>query len=310
MDFTNIGENGINVSRIGLGCWQFGGHGWGQTDDKQSIALIRYALDSGINIFDTADCYGFGHSEDILFKALGKDRETAQIATKFGVRKSADGKIYIDSSPAYMRKALEGSLRRLGLNTIPLYYVHWLDGVTPIAIVMDEMLRCKHEGKIKAIGFSNPTPTQLLEALQVVDVDVVQIEVNILNYRAVKRILSICLENDISVISWGSLCKGLLTGKFTKDTVFSKDDNRSVNPDFQGDLFLRNLDKVKRIDGVLRTQNISLVHAALRWLLDTPGISSVLCGVKTVAQLQENINALHSLLSPDVYTLITELAEE
>ena len=156
MEFVDLGKTNLKISRLGVGTWAIGGFGWGRIDDSDSIAALRKAWDLGINFFDTADIYGFGHAEEIIAKALGGDRKKAMIATKFGVRRGLDGKTFKDISPKYAVEALDASLRRLKLDCIPLYQIHWPDdGVTPVEETMAALDKCQAQGKIRFIGYSN-----------------------------------------------------------------------------------------------------------------------------------------------------------
>ena len=145
----------MTVSRLAFGCWAMGGHGYGTVDDAESIAAVKKALELGINFFDTADVYGFGHSERILSEALDSRRHDVVIATKFGVSWDDSGKTRKDCSPKRLVEALEGSLRRLRVECIPLYQIHWHDGITPVPDLMETLLRCREAGKIRYIGCSN-----------------------------------------------------------------------------------------------------------------------------------------------------------
>src|SRR5947207_3407434 len=155
MEYRKLAFTDLEVSRVGFGGWAISGHGWGPVDDRESAAAVQRALDLGINLFDTADVYGFGHSEEVLASALGDERRHAVIATKFGVTWDARGRVSRDVSPPRVVAALEASLRRLRLDCIPLYQVHWPDGATPVAATMEALRRCQEAGKVRWIGCCN-----------------------------------------------------------------------------------------------------------------------------------------------------------
>ena len=155
MEFRRLNNTNLEISRIGFGCWAIGGHGYGQVEETDAIAAIRKAVGEGINFFDTADVYGFGQSEKILSKALGHTRHKVVIATKFGVNWNDEGETFKDISAKHVKEAVEASLKRLEIESIPLYQVHWYDGKTPIEETLEVLNKCKKEGKIQNIGVSN-----------------------------------------------------------------------------------------------------------------------------------------------------------
>ncbi len=310
MESITLGQTGLSVSRLGMGCWAIGGHGWGKVNDDDSVLAVREAFNQDVNFFDTADAYGFGHSENIIRRALGKERKRVVIASKFGVRWDSAGRTWRDNSPAYMNRALEASLRRLGLDTLPLYYVHWPDGITPISDVIGEMDRMREQGKIKAIGISNFTPDQLNEALECASIDAVQIQFSLIAQAQARLIIPICQEHSISLVSWGSLADGLLTGKFNAKTRFGPDDHRSHNKNFQGRLFSHQLKVVDKLSSVAAQLGVGLPQLVLRWLLDTAGVSTVLFGAKTDDQVNDNLGAMGISLSSKDYREICQVAEE
>lgn len=174
MEYKKLGHSDIEVSRIGFGCWAIGGHGYGKVDDRDSMLAIQKAVDLGINFFDTADVYGFGHFEEILSKALGSKRHDVVIATKFGVNWDNNGKTFLDCSPGRIETAIDASLRRLKLEMIPLYQIHWYDNVTPLEEVLLQLKRCQEIGKIRYIGLSNFPIALLVEFLNTYSIEAIQ----------------------------------------------------------------------------------------------------------------------------------------
>jgi myo-inositol catabolism protein IolS len=290
---VKLGTTGLSISRLGMGCWAAGGHGWGVVRDEDSIAAIRRAFDLGINFFDTADIYGLGHSEELLAEALGTRRHEAVIATKFGLRWNAQRQVADkDVSPTHLRRALEASLQRLRLDCIPLYYAHWPDGRTPSADMMAALMRCKDEGKIRGIGLSNFSATEVREALTVGRVDALQFEFSLLEQSPLAELQSLLAHSPITLVTWGSLARGLLTGKYDTNSRFGPDDTRGRDRHFQGETYRRNLALVDDLRGLAARRGVTLAQLALRWVLDSPGVGCALFGAKTAAQVEANVGAL------------------
>jgi aryl-alcohol dehydrogenase-like predicted oxidoreductase len=286
-----LGATGLRVSRLGLGCWAFGGHGWGEVRDEDSVRAVRRALDLGVNFFDTADAYGLGHSEEVLAAALGPRRKEAVIATKFGVRVEG-GRSFKDLSPAHLRRALEGSLRRLRLDCVPLYYAHWPDGRTPVADVLAELARCRAEGKVRGVGLSNFSAEQVRQALEVGPVDALQFELSLLERRRYEELLPAVGGRPVTLVTWGSLARGLLTGKFHAASTFAATDTRGRDRHFQAAAYEQNLRAADALRPVAERNGVSRAQLALRWVLDAPGVGVALFGAKTPEQVADNCGAL------------------
>jgi len=284
-------EKGPRVSRMGMGCWAVGGHGWGKIDDAESIAAIRHAFDRGVTFFDTADTYGLGKSETMLREALGKGLRSVLVASKGGVRWDESGRVWNDASPEYLEQAIDASLRRLGLERIPLYYIHKLDGKTPIPEIIGCLSRLGKRGKIGEIGVSHFSVAQLEEALSIAPIRAVQVRLNLLERESGDEWTSMCKTHDIKLVTWGALADGLLTGKFQAETSFGVDDHRSRLPDFQGERFIENLRRIEALKPIARERGVSLSHLALRWIMDKYPWTCPLFGAKTAAQVEENLGA-------------------
>ncbi len=294
-----LGVTETRISRLGFGCWATGGFGWGAVEDKESIAAIRTAFEHGINHFDTADVYGLGHSEKVLSEALGAQRHEAVIATKFGVRILPDKTSIKDLSTKHCREAVEGSLKRLRVDSIPLYYAHWPDPKTPMEQLMETLLTLRQEGKIQAIGLSNFSAAQIEAAAKIGPVSAVQIECSLICREHLLAIREITTAQQITVVSWGSLARGLLTGKFNETTVFPPDDSRSRDVHFQGERFRHNLSYAARVLTVAQKRNQPPAAVALRYVLDTQGIGCALFGAKSSAQVLDNLGTAGWRLSQD-----------
>jgi aryl-alcohol dehydrogenase-like predicted oxidoreductase len=223
----------------------------GGTDEAQSIATIRSAVERGVTLIDTAPVYGFGHSEEIVGKALaeGSLRDRVQIATKVGVGWK-DGVLYRDSRPARIRKEIEDSLRRLQTDAIDLYQVHWPDLETPIAETARTLEDLRREGKVRAIGVSNYSPAQMDAFRAAAKLDAVQSPYNLFEREIDADVLPYAKRRELTVLSYGALCRGLLSGRMNVQSKFQGDDLRKVDPKFQGDRFrhyLSAVDKFKKL---------------------------------------------------------------
>lgn len=296
-DLIRFSENGADVTRLGMGCWAVGGHGWGEVHDSESIAAIRYAYDRGVTFFDTADVYGLGKSENILRQALGKNLNSVFVASKGGVRWDESGNVWNDSSPEYLQCAVEASLQRLGVDQIPLYYLHKHDHKTLLPETIGALLKLREQGKIGEIGVSNLSPSQIAEALTVAPIQAVQVRFSILQRACGEELASLCRRHGVKLVAWGALADGLLTGKFSRGSTFREDDHRSRMPDFQGERFLENLRTVEVLQKIANRRHVSLSQLALRWVLDKYAWTCSLFGAKTAVQVEENLGAMGWRLS-------------
>ncbi len=291
LETMHLGNTGPYASRLGMGCWAIGGHGWGKVREEESIRAVKCALDSGVTFFDTADVYGLGKSETLLADVLGSSRTKVVIASKGGVRWNDSGHIWTDISPTYLRLAIENSLKRLKLDCIPLYYIHKFDDITPVQESIAALERMRKEGKIGSIGVSNVSSDQLLQALQVAPVAAVQVRLNIFDRDASKDLFDICKRQGITLVAWGALADGLLTGKFKADMKFSDDDHRSRMPEFKGKLFLGYNRCIQSLEQVATERGRRVGQLALRWVLDLEPFTCALFGAKTDTQVTENLGA-------------------
>jgi aryl-alcohol dehydrogenase-like predicted oxidoreductase len=266
MESIEIPGTPLVVSRIGLGTWAIGGWMWGGTDEAQSIRTIHEALDRGITLFDTAAVYGFGRSEEILGKALaqGGRRKRAVIATKVGLD-WRDGKPFRNGSRKRIMKEADDSLRRLQTDVIDLYQVHWPDPGTPVAETAAAMADLYRAGKIRAIGVSNFSPAQMDEFRAAAPLHTAQPPYNLFE-RAVERdVLPYCREHRLVTLAYGSLCRGLLSGKMTINTRFTGDDLRKNDPKFQAPRFAQYLAAVEALDRARRPCSRSAYPIMSAW---------------------------------------------
>ncbi|CAM2916945.1 aldo/keto reductase [Paenibacillus sediminis] len=287
MERTVLGSSGIEVSRIGLGTWAMGGWMWGGTDEGQSIRTILHALDEGINLLDTAPAYGAGRSEEIVGEAIrqyGK-RDQVVIATKVGLELLEGGGVRRNATKEQINKEIDDSLRRLKTDYIDLYMVHWPDPLVPISETAEAMHALYKTGKIRAIGVSNFSPEQMKEWLEAAPLHSNEPPYNLFEREIEQDVLPFCRENNIATLLYGSLCRGLLTGKMTLNTEFKGDDLRNNDPKFQQPRYEQYLLAVEKLTEIASGYNKTITEFAVRWVLDQPGASVALWGARNPEQL-------------------------
>ncbi|TDT41478.1 aryl-alcohol dehydrogenase-like predicted oxidoreductase [Halospina denitrificans] len=288
METRSFGNTDIQVTPVGLGTWAIGGWMWGGTDEAQSIDTIHRAVDKGIGLVDTAPVYGFGRSEEIVGKALaGGRRDRVALATKVALNWNDDhDKVWRDATSARIEREVEDSLKRLQTDRIDIYQVHWPDPKTPMEETARALEKLYQAGKIRAIGVSNFTPAQMDEISKIVPLHSLQPPYNLFERDIEEEILPYCREHGIATITYGGLCRGLLTGKMREDTEFTGDDLRKNDPKFQGDRYRQYLNAVTELDAFARERYQKNVLAlALRWLVDQPGVTTALWGARRPEQL-------------------------
>ncbi|WP_025113592.1 aldo/keto reductase [Lysinibacillus fusiformis] len=299
MKFHTFKKTTIKISEIGLGANAVGGHNlFENLNEQDGKELVSAALDLGITFIDTADIYGKGRSEELVGEVLKKySREDFTLATKGGRHWLEDGSVKTDNHPQYLRGAFENSLKRLQMDYVDLYYLHFPDNETPLAESIGELSRLKEEGKIRAIGISNVTLEQLIEANVHNDITVLQSPYNMLNRSGEQDLLPYCIKNEISFIPYGPLAYGLLGGKYTKDFKLGTGDWRISNPLFQGELFEQTLVKIEALKGLAEEKQTTLPNLALAWLLAQDGVDAVIPGGKHKKQVANNVKATDILLT-------------
>jgi len=295
MEYIRLEHSDLDVSRICIGGDPMGGHGWGNVSEASLKEAVRFAVDKGINFFDTADVYGLGEAERILGEALGKRRSEVVISSKFGVRRNEDNtKTFYDNSPTWIKKALEGSLRRLNTDYIDVYQLHYRDGVTPIEDIVGTLDELKTKGYIRYYGLSNIYIDDIKDLLPFADKFVSFQDQYSLAYREHESdIFEISSSLCVNPLTWGSLGQGILTGKYNKDVKFDRNDRRSreVYKNFHGEKLLKNLDIVDYMRTIAPTYDKSLAAIAIRFILDYIKNSAVIVGVKSKEQVQSNCEA-------------------
>ncbi len=289
MERISITANLPEASRICLGTWVMGGSFWGGTDDRDSIRAIHAAIDHGINIIDTAPVYGFGHAESIVGRALAESsqRHNVILATKTGLEWQDDGKVFRNTEPAFIRGEIEDSLRRLRTDYIDLYQVHWPDRCIKIedtAATMNELLDA---GKIRAVGVSNYSVEEMEAFRKICPIHTSQPPYNLFERAIDKDVLPYSNENGIVSLVYGSLCRGLLSGRMRADTKFENDDLRLIDPKFKEPRFGQYRAAVSAIDELGRKHyGKSVLHVAVRWILQR-GKTIALWGARRAEQLDE-----------------------
>jgi aryl-alcohol dehydrogenase-like predicted oxidoreductase len=287
MEFVQIPNTSLQVSRVALGTWAIGGWMWGGSDEKEAIRTIHAALDGGINLIDTAPVYGFGRSEEIVGKALasGGRRQRSMIATKVGLD-WRDGKPFRNATKARIMEEAESSLRRLQTDVIDLYQVHWPDPNTPIAEIARAMEELHRAGKIRAIGVSNFSPTQMDEFRRAAPLHTAQPPYNLFERAIEKDVQPYCRDHNIGLLAYGSLCRGLLSGRMSNSSRFKGDDLRKSDPKFQAPRFDQYLAAVEKLDRFARENyGKRVIHLAARWVLDRGQSNIALWGARKPDQL-------------------------
>ena len=297
------------ISRIGLGTWAIGGWMWGGADDERSVTTIRTALERGINLIDTAPVYGFGHSEEVVGKALEGVRDQAVIATKVALDWS-DGGPRRNSTPARIRQEIEDSLRRLRTDRIDLYQVHWPDPLVPIEETAAELEKLRQEGKILAIGVSNYSTDQMDAFRKAAPLASVQPPYNLFERAIEADVLPYARDNGLAVLGYGALCRGLLSGRMNSSTTFDGDDLRKSDPKFKAPRFAQDLAAVEALKNLARERHgKSVLALAIRWVLDQ-GPTIALWGARRPDQLDGIDEAFGWTLSPQDLQDIDRLLAE
>ena len=291
MEYKRLGSTNLEISRIGFGCWAIGGHGYGNIDDNQSIKAIHKALDLGVNFFDTSDIYGFGHSEEILGKALGSKKNEVIVTTKFGVNWDENGRTFKDCSPKRIVEALDGSLRRLKIDCIPLYQIHWHDEKTPIEDVMGTLLKCRDAGKILHIGCCNFSKELIFRAANINRVESYQCLYNLAKRQDENIIQYSSEELEMSVLAYGVIGRGVFSAKYNKDSQFGENDTRMNDSDFHGAQYNKNILIAEKLSEIGKKYGKTPAQVAIRWVLENPNITSAITGVKNKKQVSENVGS-------------------
>lgn len=293
VEMRALGKSGLNVSVIGLGCMSMSGV-YGDSDDAQSTAVIRQALDRGFNFIDTADIYGNGHNEELVGRAIKDRRAEVVLATKFG---NVLHKGTVDGRPEYVAQACEASLKRLGIDTIDLYYQHRVDPTVPIEDTVGAMAKLVQAGKVRALGLSEAHPETIKRAHKVHPIAAVQTEYSLLYRSEAEETLKATRPLGISFVAYSPLGRGILTGSVKSANEIGKDDRRGIHPRYQGENFTRNRKLVDQIEAIAAEKKCTAGQLVLAWLLAQGSDIIPIPGTKRKERLDENIGALEVKLS-------------
>jgi len=295
MEYRMLGGSDLNVSVIGFGAWGIGGSPfWSNEGDVISARAIMKSYDLGVNFFDTAPVYGFGHSEELLGKTLKPFRDKVFYATKCGLRweKRSLGSITKNATRESILVEIDQSLKRLDTDYIDLYQVHWPDIATPQNETMEALLEIQAQGKVRVIGVSNYSVEQMRAMMKTGKIESLQPDYSLLNRSIEKDVVSYCKENKIGVIAYSPLASGLLTGKYGKNDKFNDWRGKGIIGCFSGSQFEKNMDKVERLKAMGKLIGRTCGQMAINWVTSQPHLTTALLGVKNENQVEENIEAL------------------
>jgi len=296
METTQLGRTGIRVSRLCMGCWQAAG--WATSDDERFVRTIQHGLDLGLNFLDTAVGYGRGHSEELVGKAVAGRRDKVVIATKFS---------HPSSRPDGVRKACEEACRRMGTDYIDLFQQHWPPKDIPLADTIGALEKLKEEGKIRAIGVSNWMEPEWSEIDDPSRVDCLQPNHSLL-WRSIEHsVLALCRKHNIAVITYSSICQGILAGRFMSLDDIPRD-SRSHNRRLTAEEFPEVLKVLEALKGVASKYDKTMAQTALRWLLDQEGITAPIIGASRPEQVDQNLGALGWQLDPEDWQHLADVS--
>ena len=301
MEVRPLGMSGVLVSVLGLGTWPMGGAWWGGADDAESIRTIHRALDLGVTLIDTAEAYAQGHAEEVVGRALAGRRQAAVIADKV----AAD-----HLRPHDLRAAFEGSCRRLGTDYIDVYFVHWPNIDLPLADAIGELERLREAGHIRAIGVSNFTTDELVEAGCFGRIDVLQPPYNLFWRFCEQAEVPYCRVQSIGIMTYSSLAQGLLTGLLSTETEFPAGDQRPTTMLFQPEHYARCLDAVAQLRPIAARYGKTVAQVALNWLVARPGVSTALVGARSVVEIEENSGAVGWALAAEDRTEVDRIGHQ
>ena len=305
MQYRTLGNSTLSVSAIGLGCMSMSGV-YGKGDDAESIAVIHRALELGVNFLDSSDMYGWGHNEELLAKALRGRRDAVVLATKFGNLRKPDGTPGVNGKPEYVLQACDASLRRLGVETIDLYYQHRVDPSVPIEDTVGAMTTLVQQGKVRFLGLSEAAPATIRRAHAVHPITALQSEFSLLYRTEAEETLPTLRERGISFVASSPLGRSLLAGRVRSASEIPQDDRRRDHPRFQDGNLEKNLELVRRVEALAREKRCTPAQLALAWLLARGPDIVPIPGTKRKDRLEENAGAVDVALSAEEVTRLSD----
>lgn len=323
MEYRQLGDSEVKVSSITFGAWAIGGWMWGGAEESEAIEAIHASIDGGATTIDTAAVYGYGRSEEIVGKAIKGKRDKVQVLTKFGLRwDCTDGEHFFDWSDENGEKNIyknarkesiilecENSLKRLGTDYIDLYQCHWRDSTTPIDETMEALAQLVKEGKIKAGGVSNFTKDEIVECRKHFPIASNQPPYSMLVRGIEKDILPYCRDNNIGIIVYSPLQRGILTGKFSPDVKFKEGDHRANQVHFTAENIKRTNAFLDKIKPIATAHGATLAQLVIAWTIAQPGVTSALVGARNAAQCKDNLGAQDVKLTADELKAISQHLE-
>lgn len=324
MEYRQLGTSKVTVSAITFGAWAIGGFMWGRTDEDAAVDAIRQSIDLGVTSIDTAPVYGMGLSEELVARAVAGRRDKVQILTKFGLRWDVDEgefffetkhdqknyRIFRNSRKKRIIEECEASLRRLKTDYIDLYQCHWRDHTTPLEETMEALKMLIDQGKILAAGVSNYTADEIDEARKYAPIASDQPPYSMVVRDIEKDILPYCRKNNVGIIVYSPLQRGLLTGKFKPDHKFEEGDHRGSQPQFQPENIRRVNEFLKKIEPVAQKHGVTLGQLVINWTIHKPGITAALVGARNAEQARENAIAGRFKLTGSEQSHIDDLVAE
>ncbi|RZJ06240.1 MAG: aldo/keto reductase [Brevundimonas sp.] len=300
MKTRTLGRSGPEVSAIGLGCMGMAAFYGQASDEGQATAVIHRALDLGVTFFDTAEMYGPHTNEIQVGKALAGRRDKAFVATKFGIGYNAERTaLTVDGSPANVRRAIEGSLKRLGMDHVDLYYLHRVDPNTPIEETVGAMGELVKEGKVRFLGLSEASPATLRKGHAEHPITALQTEYSLWSREPEDELLATCDQLGIGFVPYSPLGRGFLSGEITSVDDLAEDDFRRSNPRFQGENFQKNIDLVHAVAEIAKDKGVTAAQLALAWVLAQGPNLVPIPGTRRIRTLVENVAAADVVLSAD-----------
>jgi aryl-alcohol dehydrogenase-like predicted oxidoreductase len=296
MQVRQLGSSDLNLTTVGLGTWAIGGpwqFGWGPQDDNEAIAAILTALDKGINWIDTAPVYGLGHSEELVGKALKQTKHEPFIATKCGLLWNEKKQRVPCLKRRSIRQECHASLKRLGVEVIDLYQMHWPEPEEDVEQAWEEMAKLADEGKVRYIGVSNFNIEQIERVRRIHEVASVQPPYSMLHREVEDGLLEYCAQLNIGVVAYSPMQRGLLTGKFSQErlSALPLDDHRRRNPDFQEPRFTATLELVEQLKKIAKRNGRTCAQLAISWVLRQPEVTAAIVGARRPEQIAETVEA-------------------